>query len=293
MCTPLWCLRDKTLTPRRDLSNVPSLLWPLLAPLCPLCPPVLVTLNHPVMRDYRVKRSAPMRTHLIALCSLSVTAMMAYTAFGQDEAPDGPDGSAAPGPQMHTAPQPDAEHEPQPSAGSEAETPSSVAGSSVADGPDQSADQPPANDIIELAPQPDAPLGADSEAPAETPTPVSLTGEWRFASEEGYNLQCKMTGRMRITPVSHTPNAYECVFVAVEDCSPRSHFTAKQICRASVEGDQVSIVSELVSVDPASYSYLPDNFVLQYKSSAVMEGTLWFGQTRAIIRFDRIVQAIS
>lgn len=181
--------------------------------------------------------------------SMAVGLWGGAAAWGQDVAMDANAPSLAEPASPNQAPEQDAEHDTQPATGQALDHTTMAGG------------------------------GEDSLA--------RLTGRWQFASEEGYNGACRMTGHIRFTPIEDEPGQYVCALTAHEDCSPYNAHVAKQSCAARVTGQRVTIVSTLLEVTPPSPSYRPDNFVLLQHSDDIMNGTLWFGSTRADIVFER------
>lgn len=142
--------------------------------------------------------------------------------------------------------------------------------------------------------------------------PADVVGDWRFQTERDYNDgRCTMSGAMTITG-TNTADAYSCVFTAEETCMAimltqpepgtadapsyqevERTFVSEQTCTAIVRGATLQIKSQLVSVEPNTSTYLPDNFTLVAPQADVMRGRLWFSRTVAPVRFDRDAQAVS
>ncbi|MBB35204.1 MAG: hypothetical protein CME88_07410 [Hirschia sp.] len=127
---------------------------------------------------------------------------------------------------------------------------------------------------------------AQSTQMDETGT-VDISGSWTFETGK-YNSACTIRGRMYIYPKGQD-GMHACEFTTFEKC-PDLSAEVKQSCSASViNGDQVVITSEIISIEdqsPFAYGYAPDNWSLTIRSSDEMTGTLE-SASRAQVIFER------
>lgn len=102
---------------------------------------------------------------------------------------------------------------------------------------------------------------------------IDIAGDWSFRTTEPYNFGCRMTGDVRLTPTVD-PDIFECSMVAKENCPALGFFTATQSCTAERDAGALLITSEILSVEPSTGNYLPDNFSLTIESATRMNGDL-------------------
>ena len=124
-----------------------------------------------------------------------------------------------------------------------------------------------------------------SAAASADPIQSDISGSWVFETGHYYD-GCRITGRMQIF---QTPEGgYSCDFTTFETC-PDLTSEVQQSCTARVQGDQVAIVSQIVSItdqQPLSYGYAPDDWLLTIRSEDRMTGTLE-SASRAEVVFER------
>lgn len=123
---------------------------------------------------------------------------------------------------------------------------------------------------------------------------VSITGAWSFETDV-YETSCQMTGSLTVRATAED-DIYEGDLRTLERCGyyPPEFpgFRAVQRSRLIREGDQLTIRSEVVSVEPDTGGYWPDNFVLTVRASDLMEGQLRSADI-AGVRFFRSNPTIS
>ncbi len=138
----------------------------------------------------------------------------------------------------------------------------------------------------------------DGAAPGDAPETAAIEGDWSFETAV-YDTSCQMTGSLSIAPTG-VDGIYEGELRTLERCDWYDrHFgetfpgyRSRQSVRLSRRGADVVIHSELIEVEPNLGNYLPDNFVLEVRHSALMEGQLRSADI-APVKFFRDNAAIS
>jgi hypothetical protein len=117
-----------------------------------------------------------------------------------------------------------------------------------------------------------------------------LLGAWSFEAAPTYD-GCSLTGEVFIRR-GVTPDTFLCEMTAQDVCPNVWSYRAKENCTATRNGDKLTIESRLVTVDPSTDRYLPDDFDL-----LIIDGSNMVGELRsamiATARFFRSVGPIS
>ncbi len=118
-----------------------------------------------------------------------------------------------------------------------------------------------------------------------------ILGSWAFEAAVVHDESCTFTGEVLIRR-GVSPDHFLCEMVANDVCPGNWAFRAEQTCTATRSGDQLSIQSRIVTLDPPSGNYLPDNFELRIVDGSLMLGELRSAMT-ASARFYRTMGPIS
>lgn len=116
---------------------------------------------------------------------------------------------------------------------------------------------------------------APALAQAEAAPDESLAGVWVFQSAPffGFGVTQEISGEMEL--IAAGDGTYTCT-LSVSDRIPEEDVTiqTEQTCVAVREGDTLHIESTVISVEPNSYNYVPDNFTLTIEASCRMSGVM-------------------
>lgn len=114
-------------------------------------------------------------------------------------------------------------------------------------------------------------LGAMS---AQAEQSVNLAGVWGFETAPESSENCVISGRAQVTPTSNA-NRFNVRMRVLQHCDVSEDVHTERECTATRTGQDVTIDCRLLA-EPST-PYLPDNFTLEIRSPALMEGHLVSG----------------
>lgn len=119
-------------------------------------------------------------------------------------------------------------------------------------------------------------LMAALAAPAQAqPAAPNITGVWGFETESATDWRCVISGRAQVRAAAR--NRYDIQMQAVQHCEAFADqdVRTEQTCTATQELSRLTLDCRLIT--QTEQEYLPDNFTLEIKSGALMEGLLVSG----------------
>lgn len=117
---------------------------------------------------------------------------------------------------------------------------------------------------------------------------ADISGTWSFRTTDYYNFGCRMDGQVVLQPTDEE-GVYACFMVAEENCPGvgRGLYIARQTCQGDRNGAELRITSEVVTVNPPTTSYYPDNFSVTIIDDAEMLGRLLSYELDTSVEFYR------